>query len=92
MNVQTFPEDTCLVAVEKNNTGGGYAEIEISNREPLEDFSIMMWVKTRARLVRKNAWNMSIFSYTVKDNVVLDMTHFEQPVPLTKFTLVDKTL
>ena len=66
-----IPEDTCLVAVAKNNISG-YAEIELSGKIPLRDFSIFMWVKTR---MHKYEGNMSLFSYTVNNYSVLSLAH-----------------
>ena len=79
-------DDTCLIAVEKNSIGG-YAEIKISLRKPLEDFSIFMWVKTR---LYSDVGNI-FFSYTVDNDFVLGIAHFEKN-KTTIITLFDQEI
>ncbi len=79
-----IPDDTCIVAVAKNNISG-YAEIEISGKKPLTDFSIFMWVKTR---LFNYVGNMSMFSYIVEDDVVLCLAHYGKQ-HRTRFDLFD---
>lgn len=62
---------TCLITVATGNING-YAEIDISNKKPLEDFSVFMWVKPR---LPDNA-KMTLFSYVVKNDPILALAHY----------------